>query len=219
MSNCETSCFSDQTTAPAWRSAERSDMLDIGFQSFGSRRADAGRPLKVLRGVPVYRRAGFERIRLHCQAYGIASISQVRLSRPDRRLGLRADLLRLSRHLVNNARNRAGSAWYMVAHNNFDVLAVANIDWAGSTRNASRKAGRGAVGPPCLVLSDPSVSCAILDDDWQRFTGAESQYHRGAGREASRRSAACRRHVAGPGFGCEPQPGLLLDRRRSARHR
>jgi len=37
--NPETSCFLDQTTAPAWRYAERWGKLAIGFRSFGSRRS------------------------------------------------------------------------------------------------------------------------------------------------------------------------------------
>jgi hypothetical protein len=56
-------------------------------------------------------------------------------------------------------------ASYMVAHNKFDALAVAE-----SIGLALVKRGEAPSAPllPCFVR--PVVSCAILDDEWQRFT-------------------------------------------------
>lgn len=63
-------------------------------------------------------------------------------------------------------------ASYVVAHNNFDALAVAES--IGLARPVTLLVKRGEASPapapllPCFVR--PVVSCAILDDDWQRFT-------------------------------------------------
>jgi protein-tyrosine-phosphatase len=61
-------------------------------------------------------------------------------------------------------------ASYLVAHNNFDALAVAES--IGLARPVTQLVKRGGVPSapllPCFVT--PVVSCAILDDEWQRFT-------------------------------------------------
>ena len=61
-------------------------------------------------------------------------------------------------------------ASYMVAHNNFDVLAVAESIGLARPVTHLVKRGEAPSAPllPCFVR--PVVSCAILDDDWQRFT-------------------------------------------------
>jgi len=61
-------------------------------------------------------------------------------------------------------------ASYMVAHNKFDALVVAES--IGLARPVTQLVKRGGAPSapllPCLVR--PVVSCAILDDEWQRFT-------------------------------------------------
>jgi hypothetical protein len=58
----------------------------------------------------------------------------------------------------------------MVAHNKFDALAVAES--IGLARPVTQLVKRGEAPSvpllPCFVR--PVVSCAILDDEWQRFT-------------------------------------------------
>jgi protein-tyrosine-phosphatase len=64
-------------------------------------------------------------------------------------------------------------ASYMVARNKFDTLAVAES--IGLARPATQllKRGEAPSSPflPCFVR--PVVSCAVLDDEWQRFTVRE----------------------------------------------
>lgn len=61
-------------------------------------------------------------------------------------------------------------ASYVVAHNNYDALAVAESIGLARPVTHLVKRGEAPSAPllPCFVR--PVVSCAILDDDWQRFT-------------------------------------------------
>ena len=61
-------------------------------------------------------------------------------------------------------------ASYMVAHNKFDALAVAESIGLARPVTQLVKRGEAPSAPllPCFVR--PVVSCAILDDEWQRFT-------------------------------------------------
>jgi hypothetical protein len=61
-------------------------------------------------------------------------------------------------------------ASYMVARNKFDALAVAESIGLARPVTQLVKRGEAPSSPflPCFVR--PVVSCAILDDEWQRFT-------------------------------------------------
>ena len=61
-------------------------------------------------------------------------------------------------------------ASYMVAHNKYDALAVAESIGLARPVTQFVKRGEAPSAPllPCFVR--PVVSCAILDEEWQRFT-------------------------------------------------
>src|SRR5262249_20787591 len=86
--------------------------------------------------------------------------------------------------------------------------------WTGSTRNTTCEVGRGAIGATLALFCQTRGFVRHPRRRMAAIYGAKSRYYREPGRKASRRSAACRRHVADSDFGCESRLELLLDRRR-----
>ena len=165
------SCFSDQTTAPAWRCAQRSDKLDIGFRSFGSRRS--GRRL-IIPGSA--RSPCISARRIQACPSTLPSLRTLLRSRSYDYLvpidDLACELIYSDYRTISSLTRVIGPdpASYVVAHNNFDALAVAES--IGMARPVTHLVKWGEAPPapllPCFVR--PVVSCAIRDDDWQRFT-------------------------------------------------